>query len=551
MIFAADGAVKVGADDFLAAGHGAADVFALARPADTDPPPAPLSRRVRLPPFPADEFPPAIAGVIDAVATFTQTDAGMAGTTALAVLAAVAGGRVEVEVRPGWREPLCLYTVTAAVPGERKSAVQAVMTRPIVDVEAELARAGAAARLEAETAKNVATRAAEQARQAAGRAEGSDRDRLLADAVAASSYAEAIKIPPVPRLLADDVTPEAAASVLAEQRGRLAIVSAEGGIFYTIAGRYSGQVPNLDVWLKGHAGDPLRVDRKGRPPEFVPRPALTLALMIQPGVLATVARSEALRSRGLLARFLYALPPSKVGYRQIAPPPIPNAVRSVYAAMVQHLARGLADWTDPAVLTLTPGAHALLVEAERDLEPRLGPTGSLAHIADWGAKLAGAVVRIAALLHLAADPVVAWRTSIDEASVASALRLGDYYQAHALAAFDAMNADPASDDARQLLAVIRRLGRELVTKRDLFSAASRTRFRKTGDLDPALRLLEDHGYLTRLPEPNRDRRGRPTSPTWAVHVAALSAQPAETPVPSVCADYADSAARDGTAAGAA
>jgi hypothetical protein len=46
--------------------------------------------------------------------------------------------------------------------------------------------------------------------------------------------------------------------------GRMAIISAEGGLFDILAGRYSNGVPALDVWLKGHAGDPLRIDRKGR-----------------------------------------------------------------------------------------------------------------------------------------------------------------------------------------------------------------------------------------------------------------------------------------------
>ena len=40
----------------------------------------------------------------------------------------------------------------------------------------------------------------------------------------------------MPRLVADDITPEAAASLLAEQGGRLAVLSAEGGIFTTLAG---------------------------------------------------------------------------------------------------------------------------------------------------------------------------------------------------------------------------------------------------------------------------------------------------------------------------
>ena len=255
--------------------------------------------------------------MVAAVSEATQTDAGMAGTVALGALAACAGGRVMIEIRSGWREPLNLFTVTVAGPGERKSAVLRMLTAPLQGAERKLLEAGHAARLEAQTTKDVAIKAADVAKAAAGKSTGDQRDELLGQAIAAAEAAQAVEIPPIPRLLADDVTPEACATLLAEQDGRLAVISAEGGIFDVIAGRYSGNVPVLDVWLKGHSGDPLRVDRKGRDPEYVENPALTLSLMIQPSVLSSMARQQAFRGRGLLARFLYSVPKSRVGHRTI------------------------------------------------------------------------------------------------------------------------------------------------------------------------------------------------------------------------------------------
>jgi replicative DNA helicase len=77
--------------------------------------------------------------MILAVAEATQTDPAMAGTSALDAMAACTGGHAEVEIRPGWREPLCLCTATAADPAERKSAVQGAMLQPFYDVERALA----------------------------------------------------------------------------------------------------------------------------------------------------------------------------------------------------------------------------------------------------------------------------------------------------------------------------------------------------------------------------------------------------------------------------
>jgi hypothetical protein len=80
-------------------------------------------------------------------------------------------------------------------------------------------------------------------------------------------------VPPLPRWLVDDATPEALAGLLATY-GRIALLSPEGDVFDQMAGRYNQQVgPNLGVYLKGHAGDLLRVDRRGRPPEYVERPS--------------------------------------------------------------------------------------------------------------------------------------------------------------------------------------------------------------------------------------------------------------------------------------
>src|SRR5215211_3022291 len=93
-----------------------------------------------------------------------------------------------------------------------------------------------------------------------------------AEAVARAAEAASLTVPPVPRWLADDATPEALAGLLASY-GRIALLSPEGDVFDQMAGRYNqASGPNLGVYLKGHAGDLLKVDRRGRPPEYVQRP---------------------------------------------------------------------------------------------------------------------------------------------------------------------------------------------------------------------------------------------------------------------------------------
>ena len=318
--------------------------------------PAPLGASHRLLPFPVAAFPPWLAAEVTELARFTQTPADLAAVVVLAVLAGAAGGRAVIEVRGSWTEPLNLFTVAAMAPGSRKSAVFAELTAPLLAAEKELVACAMPGIREAAAQRKIAQKAADKAITAAADASKDKASQATADAISAVHAAETAEVPAVPRLVADDVTPEAAASLLAEQDGALAVLSAEGGIFATIAGRYSGGMPNFEVFLKGHSGDMLRVDRKTRPPEHIDRPALTLGLCVQPDVLREIAAMPGFRGRGLLARILYTLPPDTVGGRNVGEPPVPAGVRAGYAAAVRSLTLTLAGWAgDPAVLTLSPG----------------------------------------------------------------------------------------------------------------------------------------------------------------------------------------------------
>ncbi len=300
-------------------------------------------------------------------------------------------------------------------------------------------------------------------------------------------------------------------------------MSAEGGLFEIMAGRYAKDAaPNLDVFLKGHAGDTIRVDRVGRAPEFVPAPALTLALTVQPEVIRGLAGRSGFRGRGLLARFWYGLPASLVGRRRINPPPIPEATRAAWARLVGYVL-GLRPLTTadgspaPRLLGLGPEAAAVHLAFETQLEPKLGEFGALAHAADWGGKLAGATARLAGLLHLAAHDGDdrPWETTIGGATMRAAVAIAEGFLApHALAAFAEMGADPALEDARLVLRWLGRTERSSVSRRDLLAGLPK-RFREGDHLDAALRLLAEHGYLReRAPAERRGKPGRPPSQTF-------------------------------------
>jgi replicative DNA helicase len=226
----------------------------------------PLRPVVDLPAFPVEALPDWLASYVAAEAVATQTPPDLPGMLALAALATAAGGLARIQVRPGWQEPLNLFVVVALPPGSRKSAVFADLTRPLVRLDRdELARMRPLV-VEAMTRKSAAEKTASKAIERVASAKTEDPAGELASAIQAQAEAEAIMVPPLPRLLADDTTAEALASLMADQDGRIALLSAEGGPFDAMAGRYQGGGVYLDPYLKGHAGDELRVDRKAAPP---------------------------------------------------------------------------------------------------------------------------------------------------------------------------------------------------------------------------------------------------------------------------------------------
>ena len=127
------------------------------------------------------------------------------------------------------------------------------------------------------------------------------------------------RIPNAPRLLADDFTPEALGELMSRQDQRIGVLGSEGGLFDTLAGRYSNGVPNIDAVLKFWAGETTYVDRRGRDAIFLEDPHLTVVLSPQPEVVQGLAGKPGFRGRGLVARFLYLLPESRLGARKAEP----------------------------------------------------------------------------------------------------------------------------------------------------------------------------------------------------------------------------------------
>ncbi|MGI5274141.1 YfjI family protein [Nonomuraea sp. CA-218870] len=497
------------------------DVTKPAHPPDQEEPwdeIIPLDTRLAPPAFPLDSLPSWLADIVQAVAEETQTAPDLAAAFALGGLSTAAGGKAVVRVRGGWHEPLNLFLLCVAPPATRKSAVFRAMTAPLYQAEEQLILAGRAKARQAELLRLQLEETDKQARTKAVRS-GSAND--LAEAESTALALEEAIVPPEVQLIAKNVTPEECSTILSQQAGRLAILSAEGDLFDIVCGRYSNGVPALSPFLEAHAGDVLKVNRRGRA-EYVRSPALTIAVCIQPAVLAFIAQKPRLRGQGLLARFLYALPPDTVGYRKSDPGLVLDDVRHTYEQNMRQLVISLAEWDRPQILTLSPPATKLVIEFQDEIEPKLrAGVGELDNLRDWAGKLVGAAVRIAGLLHLAEHLDDGFRKPLVEETMRRAINIARYFIAHAVACFGAMVEGRHTELARDAVTWLARnenvrTARQF-SRRDLHRGMQ-AKFKDASTVGAVLSLLDAHGYIRPLPEPSAGSRGgRKPSPKYAVN----------------------------------
>jgi len=469
--------------------------------------PARLDLEASPPSFPTEALPDWMRSFVEAVAEATQTPPDLAGMLALATVATVAAGPILVAPAPDWREGINIFVAVAMEPGSRKSAVFKEVTRPVSAYEQRVAQEMGPEIARAAARRRLAEKRLAHLEGQAAKAGPDDRLSLEADCEVAAVELERLIVPPEPRLFTSDVTSEALGSLLSDHGGWFAVLSPEGGVFDQMAGLYNKGLPNPDVFLKGHAGDTIRVDRRGRPTEYVERPALTLCLAVQPSSLVAVHGNPSLSGRGLLERFLFSIPQSIVGRRTIDPPSVPGETRARYESAIETIARSRDALTAPIILTLTPGAAQLFRAFRTELEVRRGASGDLTYLATWASKLDGATARVAGLLHVAQEFANGVDRPIGAATMEAAIKLARFLIPHARMAFDQMGADVHRDDARAILEWLRREDLRSFTRRQALRELQ-GRFPNVATLKPALELLAAHGWIRDV-EPSASP-GRPS-----------------------------------------
>jgi replicative DNA helicase len=489
--------------------------YTAADPADEWPTPTPLVVDAEPRPFPVRVLPSWMSDHAEAVAESLQVAVDMAAVLGLGALSVATIGRLKVSYPwENWTQPCGLYAVVTAPPSAGKSPTKAAMFKPLEEYELERTTAVAIQRRAHAELVDVEKNKVIAHKKAMGSDPGSIRlQEELRDMVGLLCDLEA-KMPPSGRLLADDATIEALGMVMADAGGAVGVVSAEGGLFDRLAGLYNENGINLDLYLEGWSGGRHTVDRVKR--ESITIPAATLAVIttIQPHTLDAIGAKEVFAGRGLVARFLFSLPRSNVGFR-VRGRRDGNHVAAAarYAVTLTDIARRFEGCD--VVLELDDDACDLFAEWDQRLEYALAPGGQLAHVDTWAGKLRGNVLRLAALLHVGHDR----HGDVSAESVADAITLADYFVDHMLAISERWGMDEGVAKARVVFDWITRNGHDEFTVRDLH-ASNRRQFATSEDTIPPLKVLVEAGYIRPMFDgPIVVGRGGKPSPKFAVNPA--------------------------------
>jgi hypothetical protein len=449
--------------------------------------------------------------MIRAVAISTETPVEMAALVALGAISTATMRKYDILIESGFIQSLNTYSVSVMEPGNRKSAVFRALMAPIDQFERELRQSAMETIKTAESQHQTWKKKIDDLRGRAGKSKNhADFTRLQQEIESLESQTPVV--PPLPQLTADDATPESICSLLSGNDERLTLSSAEPDLFDMMLGRYSSK-PNLGIYLKGHDGDSHKENRKSGAPVSLAAPLLTICVMAQPEAIEDAGQQKVLKGRGLLARILFVMPPSPVGYRDCIMRPVPQSVGEQYDRCLRRLLsvpvlKDEFDRPKPRLIRMTPAALNLWKNEQLRIESDQRDGGRLSGLKDWAGKFPAAIARIAGNMH-AANCVEAGKEPdavlIPPSTMATAIQFARVIESHTLKVLGAMNADRNRKTAIKIIKTIRLKRLQEITKRECMRA-DRT-VDSVAEIQSAIELLIRDGYLIPVDEPKK--QGRP------------------------------------------
>lgn len=302
------------------------------------------------------------------------------------------------------------------------------------------------------------------------------------------------------RIVVDDITPESLVNQL-EENGTLLMISDEAGMLGNFSGRYSNNIPNLDLLLKSWNGETYISDRATRASIVLKKPYMSICLACQPYVFDSMINNTAFRGSGLIARFVYCFPVSNIGSRRYDTQPVPEVTADNYKKLVYKLLSNKFAYHDEKELYLHFDDHAYqeFVDYYNNyIEPRL--LTDMAFCKDWGGKYHGLILRLCGIIHCvkcALNGVEPAETLVGIDTFCNAVEIAEYYREQAIYAYSLADVDIATVKAERVLNKIRSKQIQSIRQNDLYKLCRCSLFKNAADFGETMDMLEEYSYILR------------------------------------------------------
>lgn len=455
--------------------------------------PEPFEKSVPLQPFPLSSLPPVLGEYLKAVSAYVQVYPEMCVLPMLSVLSLCVQGKYEVQFPNSQHtEPLNLYTVTVAKPGERKSGVFRAFTAPLWDYQ----------KAENERRQPLISEYKAQKKFLENQLDKSTKGNNANPQRAEELSQELDELKPVHRLTLNvtDCTPEALTAEMSKNNECMGILDDECGLFDQLAGLYSGGISNIDIFLKSYDRAPYTVIRRTKENLYLEKPVLTLGLMAQSEPFEKAMHNSQFVGRGLIQRFLFAFPESRQGERKQSSPPVPEPAKNAYTELVTKLL-SLKSADKPYILRFNRQASLYMSDYFDNIEQGLKPEGRLEFMAEWANKLYAKCVRIAGILHLCQH---SHDEPIDEQTAQRAVNVALWAENHAYKAFSGGVSDTQEiRDAKYILSRIKNTGKDILTRREIKRLCKT--IKEDINFDEPLAILEEQNFIRQFIENTKGR----------------------------------------------
>lgn len=441
--------------------------------------------------FPIKALPPILREMVIGIAETTGTDPAMAATSILSAISYCFTSRYRMQGKADHSEPPMIYSFIIAEPSERKSPVVKFIKKPFVDFELKYNQEHAEEFHKIEAIKKKFLFEADKLEK-----EGSkDVDQIAK----LKTQAEQISDVGKRRITIEDITPESLIQLMGKNKSLL-MISDEAGMLGNFTGRYSNNnIPNMDMILKAWSGESFFCDRATKETIQIPTPCLSISLAGQPYLWDNMVSNPIFRNSGLLARFFYCFPKSKVGTRRYDSKAIATAVVDSYNKLIDILLtrKFNAGDTEEKFLKFDETAQQNFIDYYNQYIEKIQLT-EFSNCKDWGGKYHGQILRLCCVIHCVKCVLKNENPEnvlVGADTLCNAIDIADYYKEQAIYAFSIGGVDQEILKAEKALEIIKAKQIKEGFQSALLKKCRNKIFAESDDFYKALKLLEEYGYV--------------------------------------------------------